>query len=207
MRYSFLQEAGVELMLDSLVIFQVVALNMLVCKFFQEQTQGMSDFIQQWENGKHCNAPITITINGKTAHAQIVDRVGSIHRVHERDIVSFCAQCVGCGYNNLDFTSGLYSFFDPSLNGVLQGDWEYGSGTTPTTTSKVATTSRVTTTTSLSSTATSSASVTSSASLPNNTTTAAVASPSDGIGNLEQMVLAVVGMGGVLMGTLDSVSH
>jgi hypothetical protein len=158
-----------------------------------------SDFVvalnmQQWEDGKHCNAPVTITINGKTAHATIVDR------------------CVGCGYNGLDFTSGLYSFFDPSLNGVLNGDWEYGSGTTPATTSKVVTTTQRTTTSlsktttqSASVTSTSSASVTSGASVPNNTTTAAIASPSDG--NLEQMVLALVGMGGVVIGALDSVSH
>ncbi|KJA29210.1 hypothetical protein HYPSUDRAFT_111665, partial [Hypholoma sublateritium FD-334 SS-4] len=73
-------------------------------------TNVASDFIvaldmQQFDVDSHCGAAITITINGKTAHATIADR------------------CVGCGYNNLDLTEGLYAYFDPSMDGTLFGEW------------------------------------------------------------------------------------
>lgn len=32
--------------------------------------------VQSWAGGSHCFETVTITINGKTARAQIVDRVG-----------------------------------------------------------------------------------------------------------------------------------
>jgi len=74
-----------------------------------------SDFIVaisqlQWEGGKHCGEAITITANGKTAHATIMD------------------ECMGCEFNNIDLTNGLYGFFDPTFVGTFTGDWEFGSG-------------------------------------------------------------------------------
>ncbi|KDR85020.1 hypothetical protein GALMADRAFT_204624 [Galerina marginata CBS 339.88] len=69
--------------------------------------------MQQWDNGAHCNAAVTIVINGKTVHAQIVDR------------------CEKCGYNNLDFTDGLFEVWADLGVGTLHGDWEYGNGAPP----------------------------------------------------------------------------
>ncbi|KAF9519801.1 hypothetical protein BS47DRAFT_996897 [Hydnum rufescens UP504] len=64
--------------------------------------------------GPHCFESITITCNGKTAHATIMD------------------ECPGCPYAGLDLSEGLFSYFaDPSV-GVLACDWSYGtSGENP----------------------------------------------------------------------------
>ncbi|KAF8908317.1 hypothetical protein CPB85DRAFT_1562795 [Mucidula mucida] len=79
-------------------------------------TNVPSDFIValpalDWDNGAHCFETITITINGISTQAQIVD------------------ECMNCASGDLDFTTGLYSFFDPDTShGVLEGSWEYGTG-------------------------------------------------------------------------------
>ncbi|KAF8973953.1 hypothetical protein BDZ97DRAFT_1777681, partial [Flammula alnicola] len=136
--------------------------------------------MQQFDAANHCNAAITITVNGKTAHATIVDR------------------CVSCGYNNLDFTDGLMTFFDPSFPGTLQGDWEYG----PTSSS-----TSIRTTSSAIVTSASASVATTTSSISNTTTAAATASPQatdTPLENLEQIFLAIHGMGSIVVGSLSS---
>jgi len=79
------------------------------------KTNKPSDFIvalnsQQFNGGAHCFETITITVGGKTNQATIVD------------------ECMGCGFNNLDFSQGLFDFFGSESAGVLQGSWSFGSG-------------------------------------------------------------------------------
>jgi len=62
-----------------------------------------------WAGGSHCFDTITITVNGKTTQAQIVDR------------------CVSCGSEDLDFSPGLFHYFGGTeAQGVLHGSWHYG---------------------------------------------------------------------------------
>ncbi|OAX36611.1 hypothetical protein K503DRAFT_288883, partial [Rhizopogon vinicolor AM-OR11-026] len=73
-----------------------------------------SDFIvalnsAQFNGGQYCNQMITITINGKTTQAEIVD------------------ECPGCPFGGLDFSEGLFEFFESLSGGVLYGDWSFGS--------------------------------------------------------------------------------
>lgn len=57
--------------------------------------------------GPHCFQHVSITANGKTATAEIVDK------------------CPGCPEGGLDLSEGLFSFFaDPGV-GVLTGSWNY----------------------------------------------------------------------------------
>ncbi|KAI0255376.1 hypothetical protein BJV78DRAFT_1386648 [Lactifluus subvellereus] len=55
-----------------------------------------------------CNKQITITVNGKSTTAKIVD------------------SCPGCPYNGLDLTTGLFQYFADLGVGVLSGDWQEG---------------------------------------------------------------------------------
>ncbi|KAF9044717.1 hypothetical protein BDZ89DRAFT_1058810 [Hymenopellis radicata] len=85
-------------------------------------TNSGSDFIvamsaQDWDNGAHCNAQITISINGKSTQATIVD------------------ECMGCPSGDLDFSEGLFKYFGDTSQGVLSGSWSYGSGQAPSPTS------------------------------------------------------------------------
>ncbi|KAH8113644.1 hypothetical protein DFH11DRAFT_313762 [Phellopilus nigrolimitatus] len=57
--------------------------------------------------GPHCFKQISITANGKTATAQIVDK------------------CPGCPKGGLDLTEGLFEHFAPTSVGVLTGSWKY----------------------------------------------------------------------------------
>lgn len=64
----------------------------------------------QYEEANHCFKMIEITVNGKTATAQITD------------------ECPGCPYGGLDMSTGLFNFFaDPSV-GVLTGSWHFKDG-------------------------------------------------------------------------------
>jgi len=81
-----------------------------------------SDFIvalnvAQFDGGSHCFQTITITVNGKSAQAQITDK------------------CMGCPWGGLDFTSGLFSFFGPESLGVLTGSWVFGGAASSSSTS------------------------------------------------------------------------
>jgi hypothetical protein len=90
-------------------------------------TNVPSDFIVALNaaqySSSYCGVTITITCNGKTAQATIMD------------------ECPGCGYGGLDLSQGLFEYFGDISVGVLTGDWEFGSSgsqstsTTPTSTS------------------------------------------------------------------------
>ncbi|TDL27548.1 hypothetical protein BD410DRAFT_782654 [Rickenella mellea] len=69
--------------------------------------------IEQWDGGSHCFKMITINCNGKSTQAQIMD------------------ECPGCPYGGLDMSQGLFSFFADTSEGVIYGDWSYGSGAPP----------------------------------------------------------------------------
>ncbi|KAI0303369.1 hypothetical protein B0F90DRAFT_1567958, partial [Multifurca ochricompacta] len=57
--------------------------------------------------GPNCFKMISLTCNGKTTTAQIVDK------------------CPGCGAGGLDLTEGLFQFFAPLSVGVLHCDWTF----------------------------------------------------------------------------------
>ncbi|KIO13402.1 hypothetical protein M404DRAFT_60363, partial [Pisolithus tinctorius Marx 270] len=69
------------------------------------QTNVASDF--QYGGGQYCFQMITITVNGKTAQAQIMD------------------ECPGCPDEGLDFSQGLFTFFSDLSAGVLYGTWNF----------------------------------------------------------------------------------
>ncbi|KAJ7219106.1 RlpA-like double-psi beta-barrel-protein domain-containing protein-containing protein [Mycena pura] len=58
----------------------------------------------------YCNKKISMTYNGKTTTATIVD------------------SCPGCPVNGLDLTPGLFSFFADRSEGVIYGDWSFEDG-------------------------------------------------------------------------------
>lgn len=86
------------------------------------QQNSAGDFVvalntPSWDGGSHCFEPVTITINGVTAQAQVVDR------------------CESCGPGDLDFSTGLFHFFGGTdAQGIMFGSWSFGSAPTPTTT-------------------------------------------------------------------------
>ncbi|KAJ7487633.1 RlpA-like double-psi beta-barrel-protein domain-containing protein-containing protein [Mycena galericulata] len=59
--------------------------------------------IPQWDNGANCYKEITITYNGKTTNAQIVD------------------QCQICPDGGLDLSRGLFTFFEDPSVGIIHG--------------------------------------------------------------------------------------
>lgn len=63
----------------------------------------------QYDGGKYCGETITITYNGKTTQAKIMD------------------ECPGCGDGGLDMSTGLFKFFASESVGVLEGTWSFGS--------------------------------------------------------------------------------
>jgi len=60
--------------------------------------------------GPQCFKTITITANGKTTQATIMD------------------ECPGCPYGGLDMSRGLFDFFASESVGVLSGSWSFGGG-------------------------------------------------------------------------------
>ncbi|KAG5728346.1 Allergen Asp f 7 [Termitomyces sp. T112] len=60
--------------------------------------------------GPHCFETITMTYNGKTATATIMD------------------ECPGCPFGGLDLSTGLFTFFAPESVGVLYGEWSFNNG-------------------------------------------------------------------------------
>lgn len=91
--------------------FTFYAVGLGACGQFSQP----GDFIvalnsQQFGGGGSCFQVITITINGKTAQAQIMD------------------ECPGCPYAGLDFSEGLFTYFAPESAGVLYGTWVFGAG-------------------------------------------------------------------------------
>ncbi|TFY79376.1 hypothetical protein EWM64_g4635 [Hericium alpestre] len=57
--------------------------------------------------GPNCWKKITITYQGKSAQATIVD------------------ECPGCAYGALDLSRGLFDYFAPESTGVIYADWEF----------------------------------------------------------------------------------
>ncbi|KAJ7440158.1 RlpA-like double-psi beta-barrel-protein domain-containing protein-containing protein [Mycena latifolia] len=97
----------------------------------------------EWNNGANCGKEISISWQGKSTTAKIVD------------------ECMDCPENGLDFSQSLFSFFVGEGNneqvGIIYGDWSYvssggGSDETATTTTKA---QQKTTTTSTSTSTTS----------------------------------------------------
>ncbi|KAK0459581.1 RlpA-like double-psi beta-barrel-protein domain-containing protein-containing protein [Desarmillaria tabescens] len=60
--------------------------------------------------GPYCFQTITMTYNGKTTTATIMD------------------ECPGCPYGGLDLSRGLFDFFADESAGVLYGTWTFSSG-------------------------------------------------------------------------------
>ncbi|KAG6888491.1 hypothetical protein C0995_007917 [Termitomyces sp. Mi166 len=60
--------------------------------------------------GPHCFKQITMTYNGKTTTATIMD------------------ECPGCPYGGLDLSRGLFKFFASESVGVLSGTWYFNDG-------------------------------------------------------------------------------
>jgi len=92
---------------------------------------GASDFIVALNTpqygggypGPHCFQTITMTYNGKTTQATIMD------------------QCPGCPYGGLDLSRGLFNFFASEDKGIIYGTWSFndgsgGGGSEPETTKK-----------------------------------------------------------------------
>ena len=78
---------------------------------------------------------LTITYNGKTIKAQLVDLVRASSVMHRS--FSFCLQCPGCVYAQLDLSPGVYdALTHPGAHGTptnptgpIYGTWDYaGSG-------------------------------------------------------------------------------
>jgi len=81
-------------------------------------TSSSGDFIvalnaQQYGNGEHCFEMITVSFEGKSTQAKIVD------------------ECPGCPYNGLDLSPAVFSAIADINLGVIYGDWEYGAGAPP----------------------------------------------------------------------------
>ncbi|KAH8117489.1 RlpA-like double-psi beta-barrel-protein domain-containing protein-containing protein [Phellopilus nigrolimitatus] len=82
------------------------------------KTNSPSDFIvalntPQYGSGSpgpQCFKMISITYNGKTTQAQIMD------------------ECPGCPYGGLDMSDGLFDFFADASEGVIYGTWEFTDG-------------------------------------------------------------------------------
>ena len=91
----------------------------------------LSPLLQQFGSGypgPNCGRSITITAEGKSATATIVDEVCSTiaaFTIILENLSSLPFQCPGCPDGGLDLTEGLFSYFaDPSV-GVLTGSWTY----------------------------------------------------------------------------------
>ncbi|KLO20281.1 hypothetical protein SCHPADRAFT_898310 [Schizopora paradoxa] len=165
-------------------------------------TSTDSDFIvalnaDQYGNGEDCFKTITISFQGKSVQAQIVD------------------ECPGCPVNGLDLSPSLWSFLTGQAPGIVFGDWEFGSAPAPpppapkptptptptpkpkpTSTSQPPSSTSTSTSTSFSSSSSSSTS-TSTSSTPSSTPTSALA-PSfpPGSNNLEGLGLLILQLGG-----------
>ncbi|KAI0086314.1 RlpA-like double-psi beta-barrel-protein domain-containing protein-containing protein [Irpex rosettiformis] len=100
------------------------------------KTNSDGDFIvalnsQQFAGGSHCFETITISYQGKTTQATIMD------------------ECPGCPYAGLDLSPGLFSFFASQDAGVINAAWDFGSGAAqskPSPTTKASPTTEVKTT-------------------------------------------------------------
>ncbi|KAG1899194.1 uncharacterized protein F5891DRAFT_1040043 [Suillus fuscotomentosus] len=160
---------------------------------------GPNDY--DFAGGSHCFQTITITVNGKSAQAQIVD------------------ECLGCPCGGLDFSQGLFEFFASTSVGELSGSWSYGTSastsstllpstttqqsststwTSPTTTSS----STPTPTSTLTTTSTLIATTTPMTSVPLPTTSSSTASPLPAFSPDNPQILAQINLGLIEFGSL-----
>ena len=58
-------------------------------------------------SGEHCGKSLTISYGGKTATATVADR------------------CEVCPEYGLDLSEGLFSYFAPESQGILQAQWSF----------------------------------------------------------------------------------
>ncbi|KAF9653154.1 hypothetical protein BDM02DRAFT_3183110 [Thelephora ganbajun] len=147
-----------------------------------------------WAGGSHCFETVTITINGKTIPAQVVDR------------------CESCGPGDLDFSPGLFhSFGGTDGQGVMYGTWHFGgeepkTDPVPTTTTSVNPQPSSTSTSTLpsststppSSTASEPPKTSSLSSSPSSSSSSNVAAPTP-TGVLAQSLLSLGDLGGLIL--------
>jgi len=185
------------------------------------QTNQRNDFIVALNSaqygsgspGPQCFKTITISANGKTTQATIMD------------------ECPSCPYGGLDLSRGLFDFFASESDGVITGSWLFGSGgsnnpttthtahkptttwTPPTTThKKTSTTSSTTSSSSSSSTHThTSTSSTSSTTSVDYGETSGLAVPtgvaggtSGTVSNIENFNQAIIDLGGLIVAAVGS---
>ncbi|EIM90924.1 uncharacterized protein STEHIDRAFT_49221 [Stereum hirsutum FP-91666 SS1] len=62
---------------------------------------------QQYGSGGYCGDSITISYQGKSTSATIVD------------------ECPGCPYGGLDLSPSLFSYFADESVGVIYADWSF----------------------------------------------------------------------------------
>ncbi|PPQ65859.1 hypothetical protein CVT26_000793 [Gymnopilus dilepis] len=152
-----------------------------------DPTQVVALNSAQFAGGSHCFETITISVNGKSTSAQIVD------------------ECPGCPFAGLDFSSGLFQYFAPESVGVLSGSWNFGAGAAPSPSpspkptthappppppSTTATPTHTTTSHSATHSTTSSSISTTSQSSTSSSAVASSASASPSAGNIQQLFLA-----------------
>jgi hypothetical protein len=154
-----------------------------------------SDFIvalnaPQFEGGAHCFQTITITVNGKSTQAQIMDR------------------CAGCDYGGLDFSSGLFDFFGSESLGVLTGSWVFGDGAVSSSTTSTSWTSTSqpppSSTSSVTHYTTSNSTTSTQTPTPTSTTQSsasisATPTPSQETGNIADLYLIIIEFGSILV--------
>ncbi|KAI0049708.1 hypothetical protein FA95DRAFT_1475807, partial [Auriscalpium vulgare] len=76
------------------------------------KTNSPGDFIvalnsAQYGGGQYCFETITISYQGKSTQATIVD------------------ECPGCPFAGLDMSEGLFNFFAPESEGIIYGEWDF----------------------------------------------------------------------------------
>ncbi|TXT07126.1 hypothetical protein VHUM_03296 [Vanrija humicola] len=78
-------------------------------------TNSGSEFVvalnaPQYSGGAYCGQSVTISANGKSTQATVVDL------------------CPGCPYGALDLSESLFTYFNPTSVGVFTIDWSFGGG-------------------------------------------------------------------------------
>ncbi|EMD38574.1 expansin-like protein [Gelatoporia subvermispora B] len=62
---------------------------------------------EQFDGGSHCYQTITLSYGGKTTQVKVTD------------------ECPGCQYGALDLSEPLFSYFAPTSQGVIYGEWNF----------------------------------------------------------------------------------
>ncbi|EJC98564.1 uncharacterized protein FOMMEDRAFT_95827, partial [Fomitiporia mediterranea MF3/22] len=75
--------------------------------------------------GPNCFKDITITANGKTATAQIIDKASFFTLSRHNGPSILTASCPGCPEGGLDLSPSLFSKLGDESQGVLTGEWSF----------------------------------------------------------------------------------